>query len=131
VRTNRPAIRQRLWRLHSLWIHLYLQSTFTRLRLVGCQTQSDNVVEAGSPTLPSARPSGRAGRGSSQYLTATWFYFYKRQYEERSKELDCIDRTKLLLMFPRSTDLSWCEYASVTPHDSIYTESISRLSLIS
>ena len=25
-----------------------MQSAFTRLRLVGCQTQSDNVIEAGS-----------------------------------------------------------------------------------
>jgi len=67
VRTNRRAIRQRhqnacvlvgtqelrscerLWRLRFLWIRLYLQSAFTRLRLVGCQTQSDNVVESGSP----------------------------------------------------------------------------------
>ena len=31
-------------------LHLHLQSAFTRLRLVGCQTQSDNVVEAGSPS---------------------------------------------------------------------------------
>jgi hypothetical protein len=28
-----------------------MESTFTRRSLVGCQTQSDNVVETGSPTL--------------------------------------------------------------------------------
>ncbi|WP_231858892.1 RNA-guided endonuclease InsQ/TnpB family protein [Haloquadratum walsbyi] len=62
VRTNRGAIRQRLWRLCSLWEpRWFLQSAFTRLRLVGCQTQSDNVVETGSPTLSERVSASRVG----------------------------------------------------------------------
>jgi hypothetical protein len=44
-------------------LHLHLQSAFTRLRLVGCQTQPDNVVEAGStiPALSERVSASRAG----------------------------------------------------------------------
>ena len=44
-----PLAHQRSW----------IQSAFTRLRLVGCQTQSDNVVETGSPCVKKPASAGK------------------------------------------------------------------------
>ena len=49
---NRDAIFERLRRLRSLRESIrFLQSAFVEGTSTGCQTQSDNVVETGSPNL--------------------------------------------------------------------------------